>query len=92
MNSPESEDPRPFPLEDSSSALLISDATSECDEPDESLSNSDDSISKCNFESLECETDSHSNYLDELLEVPMSRSFNHLDVAAPQIDLPISRE
>ena len=58
VNSPESEIPRPFPLEDSSSAILISNATSECDESDESLSDSDDLNSKCDFESLECETDS----------------------------------
>ena len=43
MNSPESDVPRLNPLEDSSNALLISDTTSECDESDESLFNSDDS-------------------------------------------------
>ena len=92
VNSLESEVPRPNPLEDSYSALLISDAISECDEYDESHSDSDDSSSEYNFEQSECEIDSNSNYLDELPEGPMPRSFNHLDVAAPLIDVPISRE
>ena len=84
MNSPESEAPRPSPLEGSSSALLISDATSECDEFDESLSDSDDSNSEYDFKQSECEIDSNSNYLDEVPEGPMPMPFNQLlDVAAP---------
>ncbi len=42
VNSPESEAPRPNPLEDSSSALLISDTIRECDKSDESLSDVED--------------------------------------------------
>ena len=42
VNTAESEAPRPNPLEDTSSALLISDTISECDESDESLSGSKD--------------------------------------------------
>ena len=90
VNSPESEAPRPKFLEDSSSALLISDATSECDDSEESLSDSDDSSFDSDFDQLECEIDSNSNDLDELPEGFLPRSFNHLDVAAPIIDLPIS--
>ncbi len=92
MNSLESEAPQPSSIEDSSSALLISDATSECDKSDESFSDSDDSSSECDFGSLEGETDSNSNDLDELPEGFPVRSFNHLDVAALLIYLPISRE
>ena len=91
VNYPKSGVPRPNPLEDSSSALLISDTMSECDESDESLSDSEDSSSECDFEQSECEIDLNSNYFDELREGPLPRSFNHLDVAAPIIDLPISR-
>ncbi len=92
MNYPESEVPQPSPLEDSSSGLCISDTTSECDESDESVADSDDSSSECYFGPLECEDDSNSNYLDELIDCPLLRSFYHLDVAAALIDLPISRE
>ena len=92
MNSPESEAPRPSPLEDSSSALFISDTISECYESGESLSDSEDTSSECDLEQSECEIDSNFNHLDEIPEGPLPRSFNHLDVAAPLIDLPISRE
>ena len=92
MISPESEAPRPNPLEDSSSALIISDAIRECDEYDESLSDSDGLRPEYDFEQSECEVYSNSNYLDELPEGPLPRSFNHIDVAAPIIDLLISRK
>ena len=92
MNSAKSETPRPIPLEDSSSAFLIPDTISECDESDESLSDSEDSSSKHDFEQSECEVDSTSNYLDELPEGPLPRFFNHLDVAVPLIDQSIYHE
>ena len=92
MNSPKSDAPRPNPLEGSFSAFLISYTISECDESDESLSDSEDSSSEHDFEQSECEIDSNSNYLDELPEGPKPMSFNHHDVAAPLIDLLISRE
>ena len=92
VNSPESEAPRPNPLEDSSSALLISDTSSECDESDESLSDSEGSSSECVLEQFECKIDSNMNHFDELSKGPLPRLFNHLDVAALRIDLPISHE
>ena len=92
MNSPESAAPRPNPLEDSSSAFLISDTISKCDKSDGSLSDSDDSGPEYDFEQSESEVDYNSNYLDELPEGFLPRSFNHLDVAAALIDLQISRE
>ena len=92
VNSPESEVPRPNPLEDSFSALLISNAISECDESDKSLSDSEDTSSEYDFEQSECKIDSNSNNLDELPEGPLLRSFYHLDASAPLIDLPLSCE
>ena len=92
VNSPESEAPQLNSLEDSSSALFITDATSKCEESFKSLSDSDDSSSQYDFEQSECEIDSNSNYLDKLPEGSMPRSCNHIDVAAVFIDLSISCE
>ena len=92
VNSPKSEVPRPNPLEVSSSAILISDESSKCNESDENLSDSDDLSSECDFDQSECEIDSNSNYIDELPEGPPPRSFHPLDVSAPLIALPISHE
>ena len=68
MNSTESEAPRPNFLEYSYSAIFILDATSECDESDESLYDSDDLSSEDDFEKSECEVDSNFNYFDEPFE------------------------
>ena len=54
MNSPESGVPLPNPLDDSSSDFLISDTITDCDGSDESLSDSDDSRSECDFDKYDC--------------------------------------
>ena len=97
----ESKAPSPNFLEKPFTTLFILDSTVNFLQSDEDLSDSDHSDSDCDLELSDGETDSNSNYLDEVPEDLPPRSsqcetlpprlFNPIDVAAPIIDLPISR-
>ena len=87
-NSPESEVRRSNSSDKQSTSLYASESTSGYPQFDDDLSDSDYSDSEFEFES----SDSEAIDLDDAPQDSLHEEFNSLDVAAPLIELPISRE
>ena len=88
INPPKSEVPRSNSSDEQSTSLYASESTSEYPQSDDDFSNSDYSDTEFEFES----SDSEETDLDDAPQDSSPEEFNSLDVAAPLIELPISRE
>ena len=88
INSPESEVPRSNSSDKQSISLYASESTSEYPQSDDDLSDSEYSDSESEFES----SGSEEIDLDDAIQNSSPEEFNSLDVSAPLIDMPISRE